>query len=89
VAFVEGRYDETLAGVEPIPEPAWDIIYALACYGLMGEKSKARALLARLAEAGRNPDWALGISREPYRDPTVRERLCEGIRLAKMSQLSL
>jgi TolB-like protein len=79
VAFAEGRYAETLAGVEPIPIPAWDIMYALACYGLMGEKLKARATLAKLAEAGRNPDWALGVSREPYRDPAIRERLSEGI----------
>ena len=84
VAFAEGRYEDTLAGVEAVPLPAWDIMYALACYGLMGEKSKARATLARLAETGRNPDWALGISREPYSDPTVRDRLSEGIRLATM-----
>ncbi len=79
VAFAEGRYEHTLAGVEPIPEQAWDVMYALACYGLMGEKQKARATLAKLAEAGRNPDWALGISRQPYRDPAIRERLSEGI----------
>ena len=79
LAFAEGRYAETLAGVEPIPEPAWDVMYALACYGLMGEKLKARDTLVRLAETGRNHDWALGISREPYRDPAIRERLSEGI----------
>ena len=82
VAFIEGRYEHTLAGVEPFPISAWDVMYALACYGLMGEKLKARATLAKLAEAGRNPDWALGISREPYRDPAIRERLTEGLRLA-------
>ncbi len=79
VAFSEGRYEDTLAGTEPIPEPAWDMLYVLACYGLLGEKLKARAVLARLAAAGRSPDWALGISREPYRDPAIRERLSEGI----------
>ncbi len=72
VAFIDGRYAETLMGVEPIPLPAWDIMYALACYGLMGDKAKARATLARLADAGRNPDWALGISRQPFRDPAMR-----------------
>lgn len=82
VAFAEGRYHDTLAGVEPIGESAWDNMYALACYGLTGEKPKARALLARLAEAGRHPDWALGLSREAFRDPAVRERLAEGLRLA-------
>lgn len=79
VAFADGRYAETLAGVEPIPLPAWDIMYALACYGLMGEKEKTRATLARLAESGRSPDWALGISREPFRDPAMRARLSDGL----------
>jgi hypothetical protein len=63
-----------------VPEPAWDITYPPTCYGLMGEKLKASAALARLAEASRSLDWALGISREPYRDPTFRARLNEGTR---------
>jgi TolB-like protein len=79
VAFSEGRYEDTLAGTEPVTEPAWDMMYMLACYGLMGEKLKARAVLERLAAAGRNPDWALGISLEPYRDPAIRQRLSEGL----------
>ncbi len=82
VAFADGRYGDTLAGVELLPEVAWDAMYALACYGLTGEKQKARALRTRLAEAGRAPDWQLGLSREPYRDPAVRERLAEGLRKA-------
>lgn len=49
---------------------------------LTGERQKARALLARLAEAGRRPDWALGLSREVYRDPATRERLADGLRRA-------
>ncbi len=82
VAFAEGRYAEALAGIEAVPLPAWDIMYALACYGLMGEKMKAQATLSRLKEAGRSPDWALGISREPYSDPAIRDRLTEGVRKA-------
>lgn len=82
VAFANGSYGETLAGVEPIADSAFDMMYAIACYGLMGEGSRARDTLARLAKAGRKPDWALGISREPYRDPAIRERLSEGIRKA-------
>lgn len=79
IAFSEGRYEETLAGVEPIPLPAWDIMYALACYGHLGNKAKARAKLAELTEAGRKLDWDLGISREPYRDPTIKQRLSDGV----------
>jgi TolB-like protein len=82
VAFADGRYGETLIGVEPIAESAWDLMYALACYGLMDVPSTARATLARLAKEGREPNWALGVSHEPYRDPAIKERLSEGIRKA-------
>jgi TolB-like protein len=82
IAFADGRYEETLAGVEPIAESGWDIMYALACHGLMGEASKARATLARLAAVDRKPNWTLGVSREPYRMAAVRERLSDGIRKA-------
>lgn len=57
-------------------------MYVLACYGLKGERLKARAILVRLGESGSMPDWALGISREPYSDQAIRDRLSEGIRLA-------
>ena len=84
IAFVEGRCEEALAGVGPQSERAWDLMYALSCCGHLGRVEQARATLARLAETGRNPDWALGISREPYSDPLVRDQLSEGIRLAIM-----
>ncbi len=83
IAFAEERYEETLAGVEPQGEMAWDIMYALSCYGHLGKVEQARAALARLREQGRDPDWQLGVSHEPYRDPAVRERLIEGLRLAQ------
>ena len=82
LAFASGHYDETLAGVEPIGEAAWDVMYALACYGLKGDAGSARAALARLAADGRSPDWELGISREPYRDASVRESLRAGLNAA-------
>ncbi len=82
VAFAAGRYEETLAGVEPAADVAWDMMYALACYGHMGETAKARAVLDRFAAEGRNPDWELGISREPYRDAAIRERLRQGLKAA-------
>ncbi len=81
-AFAAGDYEQTLAGVEGIPECAWDVMYALACYGLRGEADKARALLARFRESYGEPDWALGLSREPYRDPRVRENLVRGFEMA-------
>ena len=82
LAFAAGRYDETLAGVEPVPGAAWDVMYALACYGFLGDAESARTTLARLAADGRSPDWELGISREPYKDANVRERLIDGLKMA-------
>jgi TolB-like protein len=82
IDFVGGRYEQALAGFELISEPAWDNMYALACYGNLGLAEKAKATLARLRRQGRNPDWFLGASREPFRDASVRERLLEGLNTA-------
>ena len=57
-------------------------MYALACCGHLGQAGLARATLARLRQQGRSPDWLLGVSREPYRDPAIRDRLKAGLKLA-------
>ncbi len=82
IAFVEGRYDETLAGFEPQAEMAWDIMYALSCCGHLGRAEQARATLARLQQEGRDPDWRFGVKREPYRDARLRAHLINGLELA-------
>jgi TolB-like protein len=82
LAFAKGRYAETLIGVEPIMEAAWDNMYALACYGHLGLAERAREMRAYLQNQGRNFDWRLGSSREPYRDGDVRERLIAGLNMA-------
>ena len=82
IAFVEERYEEALVGFDPHVERAWDIMYALSCCGHLGRAERPRATLARLRFQGRDPDWLLGVSREPYRDAGVRERLTEGLKLA-------
>ena len=81
-AFAEGDYAACLAGVEPIPAAAWDVMYALACHGHMGQRGKAAAALARLPDGGGSVDFMVGIAHEPFRDPEVRERLTAGIRMA-------
>lgn len=50
IAFAEGRYEETLAGVEHLTDFAWDNMYALACYAHLGRREKAN-LIASLAPA--------------------------------------
>jgi TolB-like protein len=78
IAFGEGRYEETLAGVELL-DFAWDNMFALACYAHLGRPGPAKAMLAKLKETGRAPDWQLGLSRQPFRDPAVRDRLRTGV----------
>jgi TolB-like protein len=82
LAFAEGRYAESLEGVEPFAECAWDAMYALACCGHLGLSDRARAVLSRLRKQRPDPDWLLGVSHEPYRDEGVRERLIAGLNTA-------
>ena len=84
LAFAEGRYAESLEGVEPLTECAWDAMYALACCGHLGLSDRARAILSRFRKEkpGPDPDWLLGVSHEPYRDEGVRERLIAGLNMA-------
>jgi len=82
VDFVDGRYAEALPGLEAIPDGAWEMMYALACYGHLGLADKARVVLARFAAEGRNPDFVAAAGREPYRNPEVRNRLIEGLKKA-------
>lgn len=82
VDFVDGRYAEALPGLEAIPDGAWEMMYALACYGHLGLADKARAVLARFEAEGRSLDFVAAAAREPYRDPEVRGRLIAGLEKA-------
>lgn len=81
IAFAAGRYDETLAGVEPI-NAAWDNMYALACYGLLDRSEQAKALLDKVNRKGPAPDWMCGVARQPFRDSRIRDKLRDGVQLA-------
>ena len=84
IAFAEGRYQDTLAGVEHL-DFAWDNMYALACYAHLGRPERAKTMLALLKQRGRAPDWQRGLSREPFRDAAVRDQLREGVMTALSS----
>ncbi len=81
-AFAEGRYEDCVAGVGPIPNIAWDVLYALACYGQLGWKDKALQARQRFAQSGPAADFHYGAAHQPFRDAAVRERLVEGLNLA-------
>ena len=82
LAFAEGRYAEALAGTEPALEFAWDTMYALASCGHLGLVERAKSILTGFRSRGPDPDWQLGVSHEPFRDHTVRERLVAGLNIA-------
>lgn len=82
MAFAEGRYPETLVSTEPLVDCAWDAMYALSCCGHLGLKDKGRTILAGLRQQGSEPDWRVGLSHEPYRDTSVRDRLAAGLQIA-------
>jgi TolB-like protein len=82
LAFAEGRYEECLAGVEPVPEVGWDMMYALACHGLLGNHRKAAEVQERLRQQGISVDFLYGAGFEPFREIGVRERLYAGLRAA-------
>ena len=58
------------------------MMYLVACYGHLGEREEAQAIVARFAAQGRLLDFHAAAAREPYVDRVARERLIEGIRLA-------
>ena len=60
IAFAEGRYQDTLAGVEHL-DFAWDNMCALACYAHLGRPERAKTMLALLKQRGRAPDWQRGF----------------------------
>ena len=82
IAFSKGRHEEALELAEPTAEFAWDAMYALASCGHLGLVERAKAILAGFRQQGPDPDWLLGVSREPYRDKAVRERLLFGLNAA-------
>ena len=80
--FGEEKFTAVLPGVESMTDGAWDMMYALACYGHLGLKDKARETVRRFRDEGREIDFMLGAKREPYVDPATRALLADGLRKA-------
>lgn len=82
MAFQEYRFQNAIPALLPCSELAWQMMYLIACYGHLGERHEAQAIVARFGAEGRVLDFHAAAAREPYLDPAARERLREGIRLA-------
>ncbi len=80
--FQEGLFGDVLPGVEPVDDGAWDMMYALACYGHLGLEEKARRTIKRFRDQGREIDFLFGAAREPYLDQATRDQLTRGLRMA-------
>jgi TolB-like protein len=82
IAFHDGRFHETSSGLAPFADQAWQMMYAIAAHGHLGERDKAQAIVRRFLAQGRVHDYLAAAAREPYVDPEPRERLIAGLRLA-------
>jgi TolB-like protein len=80
VHFVEGAYETALPAFLAVPEGAWDCMYALACFGQLGDSAQARSLIQRYSNRGW--DFLKGATAEPFVDPEPRERLIQGLKKA-------
>lgn len=81
--FGEGHFAEVLPGVEPMTDGAWDMMYAMACYGHLGMKDKARETVRRFRDQGREVDFMMGAAREPYVNSETRDLLAAGLKAAQ------
>ena len=79
IDIADGHYAKALPGVEFATDSAWEMMYALACYGHLGLQEEARTCIARFRQEGRAPAFLAAVAREPYADPAIRERLAEDI----------
>lgn len=82
IAFQEGRFRDTCAGLAGYADPAWQMMYAIAAHGHLGETDQARAIVAHYAAQGRVHDYFAAAAREPYLHAEPREHLIAGLRLA-------
>ncbi|MFO0993298.1 MAG: winged helix-turn-helix domain-containing protein [Hyphomicrobiales bacterium] len=80
--FGEGHFTEVLPGVEPMTDGAWDMMYAMACYGHLGMRDKARETVRRFRDQGREIDFMMGAAREPYVRAETRDLLADGLKAA-------
>ncbi len=82
MAFQEDRFRDAIAALLPCSELAWQKMYLPGCYGHLGERHKAQAIVARFAAQGRVPDFHAGAVREAYGDAVLNQQLIDGVRLA-------
>ena len=82
IAFHEGRYRETCTGLEPFADLAWQMMYAIAAHGYLGECDQAQSIVARFKAQGRVHDYFAAAAREPYREAAPRDHLIAGLKLA-------
>lgn len=80
--FLDGDYARALPAFLAVPEGAWDTMYALACFGLLGDRAGASRLLKGMPDRGRAWNFHRAAGREPFRGPEGRERLISGLAMA-------
>ena len=82
VHFIEGRYAEALPAFLALPDAAFDVMYALACVGQLGDGAQIAACKSRFEAIIRTRDLLAAAKAEPFRDPEPRQRLVAGVEKA-------
>ena len=80
--FAEQNYAAAAPSFLAIPDAAYDVMYALACLGHMGDRAGINRLRQRMDAKGQRWDFLRGGMAEPFADASVKERLVEGLRAA-------
>jgi TolB-like protein len=81
-AFIAGRYQDARTGFETAPDTYWDKLYLLACYGHLGLREEARALIAWLGTQFPKLQPVEAARAEPFWREEDRARLVEGVEKA-------
>ncbi len=77
--FAEGNYAAAAPAFLAIPDSAFDVMYALACLGHLGDRAGIGRIEQHMASRGRRWDFRHGAMAEPFTDPEVPARLLAGL----------
>ena len=81
--YTAGRYREAADIIERVATPPlWLTIWLAACYGKLGQRREAEALVGRIVAVGADIEWERFAKKEPFQHHADMENLLDGLRVA-------
>ncbi len=77
--FAEANFAAAAPAFLAIPDCAFDVMYALACLGHLGDRAGIERIRRQMTSKGQRWDFQYAASLEPFTDPEVRARLMAGL----------